>query len=131
MREQDEHHANANAQRLVVRCVRLYLWERVASKLGLSRRHPGDQWRHCVESHGLLYDLQRCKWKLKFAPVVLLLHVTLRCHVTCLIKVGEPVLQVVGGRHGAARPEAVDLRQQPGLDLRVAGDEVHCGREHA
>ena len=65
MREQDEHHANANAQRLVVRCVRLYLWERVASKLGLSRRHPGDQWRHCVESHGLLYDLQRCKWKLK------------------------------------------------------------------
>jgi hypothetical protein len=99
-----------------------YLWESVASKLCLSRRHPGDQGRDCVESHGLLYDLQMQTEVTFAAHVVLILHVTLHCRVTCLIKVGEPVLQVVGGRHGAARPESVDLRQQLGLNLRVAGD---------
>jgi hypothetical protein len=39
------------------------------------------------------------------------------------------VLQVLGGRNGATRPERIDLREQLGLDLRVAGDEVHGGGE--
>ncbi|CAD6252542.1 unnamed protein product [Miscanthus lutarioriparius] len=48
-----------------------------------------------------------------------------------VLQFGIALQEVVGGRHGAARPEAVDLRQQPGLDLRVAGDEDAVGASAA